>query len=200
MTVRRPSIRRIAVLAPVAAVLLGAGVAGPASAAVPGGLQDGPYRSYQVSSTFSADGRPAVTYDPARVPEGAGASVSTRSDDAGTTTTLRVRGLLPNTTYGAHAHAGACGTTGEAAGPHFQFRPDPVQPSLDPTFANPQNEVWLDLTTDAQGAGRATSAVAWTFPVDRRAKSVVLHDMATMTAPGTAGTAGGRAACVDVEF
>ena len=199
MPVPLPALR-IAVLAPVVAVLLGSAATGPAVAAPPPGGQDGPSRSYQISTTFSASGRPAVTYDPARVPVGAGVSVAAVSADGATTTTLQVRGLRPNTVYGAHAHVGYCGATGDAAGPHFQFRPDPVQPSVDPAFANPLNEIWLDLTTDARGAGRSRSTVAATFPPDRRARSVVLHDMATMTAPGAAGTAGARSACVDVKF
>ncbi|RZT83659.1 Cu-Zn family superoxide dismutase [Pseudonocardia sediminis] len=200
MTARRPSVVRIAALVPAVAVLLGAVVAGSASAAPQQDQQDGPTRSYQVSATFSASGRPAVTYDPARVPVGANVSVAAQSENGTTITTLQVRGLRPNTVYGAHAHVANCGVTGDVAGPHFQFRPDLVQPSVDPAFANAQNEIWLDLTTDAEGAGRAQSTVAWVFPADRRAKSVVLHDMATMTAPGKAGTAGGRSACVDVKF
>ena len=199
MPVPLPALR-IAVLAPVVAVLLGFAATGPAVAAPPPGGQDGPSRSYQISTTFSASGRPAVTYDPARVPVGAGVSVAAVSADGATTTTLQVRGLRPNTVYGAHAHVGYCGATGDAAGPHFQFRPDPVQPSVDPAFANPRNEIWLDLTTDAQGNGTATSTNDWVFPADRRAKSVVVHEMATRTEPGKAGTAGKRPACMTVEF
>ena len=198
MTARRPSAAvRIAVLAPAAAIVLAGGAAGPAAAASP---PDGPQRSYQISSTFSQGGAKAVTYDPARVPAGAGVTVSTRSTPGVTVTTLQVRGLLPNTVYGAHAHVKPCGATGDAAGPHFQYAQDPVTPSVDPAYANPRNEIWLDLTTDAEGNGRATSTNGWVFPADRRAHSVVLHDMATMTAPGTAGTAGARAACVTVKF
>lgn len=196
MTACRASVLRIVVLAPVAAVLLAAGGAGPASAAP----ADGPARSYRISTTFSSQGGQAVTYDPARVPVGAGVRVGTRSADGVTTTTLQVRGLQPNTTYGAHAHVNRCGATGEAAGPHLQFRPDPVQPSVDPAYANPRNEIWLDLTTDARGEGTATSTVAWMLPAERSPRSVVLHDMATTTGPGAAGTAGGRSACVDVRF
>ena len=98
----------------------------------------------------------------------------------------------------------ACGATGDAAGPHFQNQVDPAagpgKPSTDPTYANPQNEIWLDLTTDAQGNGTATSTNEWVFPADRRAQSVIIHEMATMTAPGKAGTAGKRPACMTVPF
>jgi superoxide dismutase, Cu-Zn family len=154
----------------------------------------------QVSATFASGAGPAFTYDPARVPVGATARVETTSDDASTRTTLTVGGLNPNSMYGAHAHAKPCGPTGDAAGPHFQMRQDPVTPSVDPAYANPSNEIWLDLTTDAQGAGTATSTVPWAFPADRRAQSVVVHEMHTKTEPGKAGTAGARPACIDVRF
>jgi Cu-Zn family superoxide dismutase len=75
-----------------------------------------------------------------------------------------------------------------------------VQPSVDPTFANPQNEIWLDLTTDDTGAGSAESTVAWTFPAERRPKSVVLHADHTSSEPGEAGSAGDRIACISVDF
>jgi len=94
----------------------------------------------------------------------------------------------------------ACGERPDAAGPHFQYAADPVQPSVDPTFANPQNEIWLDLTTDETGAGSTESTVAWTFPADRRPKSVVLHDHQTSSEPGEAGAAGDRVACISVDF
>lgn len=176
--------------------------AGCGSGAAPAQVvsQQGGGSNTQVSATFAQGGGPAFTYDPARVPVGARATVEVESADASTTTTLTVSGLNPNSTYGAHAHAKPCGATGDAAGPHYQSRQDPVTPSVDPAYANPSNEIWLDLTTDAQGAGTGTSTVAWVFPADRRAMSVVVHDMATMTAPGKAGTAGSRPACVDVKF
>lgn len=78
--------------------------------------------------------------------------------------------------------------------------PDPVQPSVDPAHANPENEIWLDLTTDADGAGGATTTVPWGFESGRRARSVVVHAMPPATDPGRAGTAGARAACITVAF
>jgi superoxide dismutase, Cu-Zn family len=154
----------------------------------------------QASGTFSAPPGLAVTYDQALVPVGASAAVNTTEDSGSTSVTLDVTGLQPNRRYGAHAHTNACGATGADAGPHFQLTPDPVTPSVDPAYANAQNEIWLDLTTDAQGAGRATSTVDWEFPADRRAGSVVIHTMPTSTEPGKAGTAGDRAACITVPF
>ena len=86
------------------------------------------------------------------------------------------------------------------AGPHFQNRVDPAAtpqaPSSDPAYANPQNEVWLDLRTDGDGAGTATTTVPFAFP-GRAPASVVVHEKEmTATAPGQAGTAGGRLACL----
>jgi Cu-Zn family superoxide dismutase len=159
-----------------------------------------PERTVQVGATFTTSPGTAVTYDTALVPAGARVAVSSETGDGGTTVTLAVRGLEPDRRYGAHAHAAPCGDTGDAAGPHFQNEVDPVQPSVDPAFANPQNEIWLDLQTDSAGAGTASATVPWGFTRDRRAQSVVIHAMPTATAPGEAGTAGARAGCVTVEF
>jgi Cu-Zn family superoxide dismutase len=160
-----------------------------------------PDTNVQVGATFAMDpAGTAVTYDPALVPVGSRVAVSSATGDDGTVVMLAVRGLMPDRRYGAHAHVESCGDTGDAAGPHFQNEVDPVQPSVDPAFANPQNEIWLDLTTDSAGAGSATATVEWGFERNRRAKSVVIHEMGTATGPGEAGKAGARPACVDVEF
>jgi hypothetical protein len=46
-----------------------------------------------------------------------------------------------------------CGAVASAAGPHYQHKRDPqasaTAPSVDASYGNPQNEVWLDVTTDA---------------------------------------------------
>jgi Cu-Zn family superoxide dismutase len=154
----------------------------------------------RATGTFAAPPGAVVTYDEALVPVGATAEVDETAGGGSTTVALDVTGLVPNRRYGAHAHANPCGAEGKDAGPHFQLTPDPVTPSVDPAYANPQNEIWLDFTTDGQGAGRATSTVAWEFPADRRAASVVIHTMPTATEPGKAGTAGDRAACITVGF
>jgi Cu-Zn family superoxide dismutase len=156
----------------------------------------------QAGGAFSAytPNADAITYNPALVPVGGYVSVLTASAPfAGTTTVLAVHGLLPNRTYGAHAHAKPCGPTGDAAGPHFQHSPDPVTPSVDPAYANPRNEIWLDFTTDPFGNGFAVSTVTWSLGA-RHPNSVVIHDMGTATTPGHAGTAGARLACLDVAF
>ncbi|GAA1019950.1 MULTISPECIES: superoxide dismutase [Amycolatopsis] len=161
-----------------------------------------PLRFTTAHGTFAAytPGSQAVTYRPDLVPSGARAHVSALSGSrVGTTTVLVISGLLPQHEYGAHAHVNSCGATGDAAGGHFQHVPDPVKPSVDPAYANPRNEIWLDFTTDRSGIGHATSIVDWKFG-ERRAKSVVIHETHTHTNPGHAGTAGGRLACLNVGF
>lgn len=144
-------------------------------------------------------GADGVTYDEALVPVGSDATVLSLPIAGRTEVTLRVRGLVPHRGYGVHVHQRPCGATGDAAGPHYQHVPDPVQPSVDPAYANPRNEIWLDLTTDDTGAATTSTSVDWQF-VDRHAGSVVLHAERTHTAPGHAGTAGARLACVNVDF
>jgi Cu-Zn family superoxide dismutase len=146
----------------------------------------------------------AFTYNPALAPEGA--RVDVEVDDRGGTTEIRldVEGLLPNRGYAAHAHVNACGPTGDAAGPHFQNQVDPAaapgKPSTDPAFANPQNEIWLDLRTDGEGDGESRAEVPFAF-TDRAPASIVIHEAETTgTAPGQAGSAGARLACVTVPF
>jgi Cu-Zn family superoxide dismutase len=117
-----------------------------------------------------------------------------------TTAELTVSGMLPNRGYAVHAHTNVCGDTGAAAGPHYQNRIDPAatpqKPSSDPEFANPRNEVWLDVRTDATGSGTARTTVPFVF-TDRGPGSIVVHEaMETATAPGKAGQAGARIACV----
>jgi Cu-Zn family superoxide dismutase len=160
----------------------------------------GPVRNVQVNATFDTASGTATTYDTALVPVGAQGSVASTGADGSTTVTLDVRGLQPGRAYGAHAHTQDCGAKGVDAGPHFQNEPDPVSPSVDPAYANPRNEIWLDLTTDGAGAGSASATVPWEFSGDRRARSVIIHAMPTATDAGKAGTAGARAACVTVGF
>jgi Cu-Zn family superoxide dismutase len=159
-----------------------------------------PAREVERSATFQPGPGAAMTYDEQLVPSGARVEVRSRSGEGSTTVRVAVQGLAPGRAYGAHVHARHCGPRPEDSGPHFQFAVDPVQPSVDPRFANPQNEIWLDLTTDGAGAASTESTVAWEFPDDRRAGSVVIHAMPTSTGPRDAGTAGARAACVSVNF
>ncbi len=145
------------------------------------------------------EGANAVTYDPAQVPAGAKVELRSEPTDGKTKITASVQGLQPDRDYGAHIHTKPCGPTGKAAGPHFQEKADPVKPSVDPAFANPQNEVWLDFHTDPRGNATSTAEGSWSFENRDDAKSFVLHEKPTMTEPGKAGEAGGRLACLNVD-
>lgn len=141
----------------------------------------------------------APTYDWTKVPVGARVSVIERVVGTTTKVELRVAGLVPNHMYGAHVHTKPCGRTPDSAGPHYQDDKDPHQPSTDPAYANADNEVWLDFTTNARGHGAADSRHDWRFR-QGEARAVVIHEHGTMTDPGDAGTAGARLACLTVPF
>jgi len=130
---------------------------------------------------------PTVVHDPAY------ADVETQvhawSRDGRTTIRLMVEGLPADRTFGAHVHTGHCGTDPLASGGHYQH-------STDPSIPLSQREVWLDLTSDADGRGVAETTVPWVF-TSGSAGSVVIHAMATD--PST-GSAGARLACTDVPF
>ena len=109
----------------------------------------------------------AFTYNPALAPEGATIEVDVDAGAGSTGIRLAVEGLLPNRGYAAHAHVNGCGPTGDVAGPHFQNQVDPAaapgKPSTDPAYANPQNEIWLDLRTDGDGDGESRAEVPFAF-------------------------------------
>lgn len=143
-------------------------------------------------------GATAITYDPSLAPAGGRVKAELTPSGGGLGVKLTVSGLKPNHTYGTHVHVKPCGAQATDAGGHLQHTPDPKAsaspPSVDPSFANPTNEVWLDLTTDASGAGTSTATAQWRFTDAPRA--IVLHAEKTKTAPGEAGTAGARVACL----
>ncbi len=175
--------------------------AGPAPSAAPAG---GPLTVAEGVLAPPGQGGTALTYNPALAPQGARMTVQVGAGGATTTVRLAVEGLLPDRGYAAHAHAAPCGPTGDAAGPHFQDRVDPAagpgRPSTDPAYANPRNEVWLDLRTDGTGSGAATAEVPFVLGA-RAPASVVVHEaQATATDAGRAGTAGARLACLTVPF
>ena len=153
-----------------------------------------------VSGTFApfTPGATAVSYDTTLVPERSTATVTITRAEPGTRIQLAVTGLRPDRAYGAHLHKNPCGESASAAGPHYQHQPDPAAsaspPSVDPAYANPENEVWLDFTTDASGAATSTANQPWTFGATRPG-SLVIHAEKTNTAPGHAGDAGARVAC-----
>jgi Cu-Zn family superoxide dismutase len=186
---------RISLLAGAGACLLAFAVAIPAGAATPG--------DFAAEGTLAAadGGSGAVTYNPDVAPVGARISVTITEEGDGTAVALDVEGLLPDRGYAAHAHVKPCGASGADAGPHFQNTADPAasadHPSTDPAYANPENEVWLDLHTGADGDGHAEAEVPFTSTPNRSPRSVVVHEAeSTATHAGHAGTAGSRVACL----
>ncbi|GLZ31425.1 hypothetical protein Lesp02_36130 [Lentzea sp. NBRC 105346] len=178
-----------------AALLTAVLLPGTASAAEPAHLA---YTSAKFEK-YSAKAK-AVTYNAELVKAGAHVTVlSIPTIDGKTTVGIRVKGLVANRVYGTHVHVKKCGALPADAGPHYQNVADPVQPSVDPKYANPQNEIWLDLTTDERGNAYTTATVAWQF-TERHAQSVVLHAEKTSSHEGHAGTAGARLACANVDF
>jgi Cu-Zn family superoxide dismutase len=142
----------------------------------------------------------AVTYDPQVVPPGATAQVGIVRTASGTTVRLTAGGLVPRRAYGAHLHTRPCTATPADAGPHYQHSPDPraaaSPPSVDPAYANPRNEVWLDFTADAAGAAAVVRHLDWTFDEVEPPRSLIVHAELTRTAAGRAGMAGPRVACL----
>ncbi|MFF1731259.1 superoxide dismutase family protein [Streptomyces sp. NPDC058247] len=171
----------------------GGGTAGSETAgsrvADPGGYGVRVAARFSPPSAFVAS--PALTYDMKLVPAGARIEVVQRGGHGRVSVSVGVEGLVAGRAYGAHVHQGECGGDPAAAGGHYQHREDPVRPSKDPAYANPENEVWLGFTTDAQGAGAATARQGWEFRPGE-ARSVVLH--------GMPGGAGARIACFTVPF
>lgn len=117
----------------------------------------------------------------------------------GTFVFLALRGVKADHHFGIHVHTRPCGSKPDSSGPHYQNVKDPKQPSTNPKYANPKNEMWLGLTTDSSGDGRAKSLVKWHFRPGE-ARSVVIHEHATATHMGHAGMAGNRVACINVPF
>ncbi|MFG2519680.1 superoxide dismutase family protein [Streptomyces sp. NPDC048527] len=193
-------VARIVAGAVTAAVLAsGGGTAGgsgkAAGGTAGGGTADPGGYGVRVAARFSPPNAfvasPALTYDMKLVPAGARIEVVQRGGHGRVSVSVRVEGLVAGRAYGAHVHQGECGGDPAAAGGHYQHREDPVRPSMDPAYANPANELWLGFTTDAQGAGAATSRQSWEFRPGE-ARSVVLH--------GMPGGAGARIACFTVPF
>ncbi|MCC9710481.1 superoxide dismutase family protein [Streptomyces sp. MNU76] len=195
--------RLIAAGAAVVAVAGGLGVAANAGASETV-AEKVPVPKLVVKTVFApaatADVAPAVTYNADLVPVAGRVQVKEElRRDGGTRVELRLRDLVANRAYGAHVHTKPCGRLPADAGPHYQDEADPKQPSVDPAYANPENEVWLDVRTNEDGSARSVAVVDWRFR-EGGARSVVLHEAATSTHEGHAGTAGARLACVNVPF
>ncbi|MFJ6676792.1 superoxide dismutase [Actinosynnema sp. NPDC091369] len=179
-------------------------IGGLVAAAVTPAVAGGSPRGSGVAVTVARFATPdtaikAYTYDPALIAPGAAVMVVATPVGRSTKTLLSVYGLVPHRTYGAHAHQRPCGAAPTDAGAHHQHVVDPNQPSVDPAYANPENEIWLDFTTDERGGAVVGAVVPWRF-ADRRAGSVVVHAQRTATEPGKAGTAGPRLGCATVAF
>ncbi|WP_019609267.1 superoxide dismutase family protein [Nocardiopsis sp. CNS-639] len=190
---------------------LAAGCAQPDTAEDGGSAsQESPQTTPSASPSVTASiflppgqGAGAITYDETAVPEGATSDVQVRTQDGQTHVQFTGTSLEGSRDFGAHVHTQPCGDDPADAGPHYQNELDPAatedEPSSDPAYANPENEVWLDFTTDDDGNARATSTVDWEFR-EGEARSLVLHEHHTHTGEGEAGTAGDRLACVSVDF
>jgi Cu-Zn family superoxide dismutase len=109
--------------------------------------------------------------------------------------TLSVTGLPPNRPCGSHLHVLTC--ENNKAGGHYQNVPFPMDGGVasDPTFANSANEVWLDFTSDANGAAMAETTVDW-VPRAGGANAIMIHDKKT----GDGGIAGAKLACTNMPF
>jgi Cu-Zn family superoxide dismutase len=153
--------------------------------------------------TFQPAGTTAVTHDPALVPAGATARLTSFPVAGGLAIRLSVTGMVPRHMYGAHLHTGPCAAEPDAAGPHYQHSADPdasaSPPSANPSYANPRNEVWLDFTADRDGRATVTSVHAEAFDAAAPPRSLVVHAESTRTAAGSAGSAGARVACLTVS-
>jgi Cu-Zn family superoxide dismutase len=145
-----------------------------------------------------AAGVTAITYDPKVVPAGSVATLTLTRLPAGLAVRLAVTGMIPRRAYGAHLHTATCTAVPDHAGPHYQHVHDPKHPSVDPDYANPDNEVWLDFTADAKGAATVTATQRWTLDPASPPRSLVVHAEPTRTQSGMAGMAGPRAACLSL--
>ncbi len=143
------------------------------------------------------------TRNPALAPVGARLAATMTPSGTSTNVEFTVSGLVPNRGYSVHAHTNACSAIPDSEGPHYQNRIDPAAtaqaPSRNPEYANPNNEIWLDLRTDAAGSGTSRVTVPFVF-TDRGPGSIVVHEAAqTATGPGQAGEAGARLACLTLS-
>jgi len=192
---RRTTLRTALPLATASLLLTGIGLAAPSSANMPSTAEGDLVRNSLLSATDE------------QLPVGAWARVRAIETGSGkTVVTLKVRGLAVNATYGAHAHYRPCGLASQplASGAHYQNVPqyaDETTASKNAAYANPANEVWLDLTTDDEGNGSAQTVVNWQFRgSDPVLRSVVIHRDVTNPADGSAGVAGPRLGCISVAF
>jgi Cu-Zn family superoxide dismutase len=111
--------------------------------------------------------------------------VATANGDGSTNVNFHVRNQPPNREFGAHVHILACNDN--KAGGHYRNVPA--------DGASPENEIWLDFTTNAAGIGSAHASVDWQIPAGA-AKAIIIHDHET----DSTGAAGAKLACLNVAF
>ena len=110
----------------------------------------------------------------------------------GTVVKVRVRGLQPRTTYGAHLHNAPCSNP-DLGGGHYKH--DPAGPSV------PPNELWLSSTRDpmagitanSRGVARGRGEADWVARPE--AQSVVIHSIP----PGGTTAGGPKIACAELS-
>jgi Cu/Zn superoxide dismutase len=147
------------------------------------------------ATTFVQSGGELRDFAPsvANATDGAEAHLWAVAGGGRTTFWVLLTGLDPDaagTTYGVHVHVGPCvAGNGAAAGPHYNTGGTP----------SPETEVWLDFTVLPGGFGFAVTTVPFEIePGD--AQSIVIHAEPTQEGGPTPGAAGGRQACLPVEF
>ncbi|WP_214369047.1 superoxide dismutase family protein [Pseudonocardia sp. H11422] len=94
--------------------------------------------------------------------EGVAGTADLSRHDGGSTATVTLTGLKPDTEFVSHVHSGRCADGG---GPHFRI--DPAGSEM------PPNEIHLKFRSDASGAATATVDNPTTVGADARA--VVVH-------------------------
>ena len=190
-------------LVPIACAYQGLTMAAVTAATLHGdGTIEAPTSTQNVT-TASATTTKAETYNPALVPVGAHLKAALTPSGESTNAEFIASGLLPNRGYAVHADVNSCGGVPDAEGPHYQNRIDPAAtaraPSTNPEYANPNNEIWLDLRTDAAGSGTSRTTVPFVF-TDRGPGSIVVYEAPqTATGPGQAGKAGAPVACLTLS-
>lgn len=149
--------------------------------------------AYATPSVITASGPLSDLSAAANATDGVQARVyAIAPGDGKTQMILVLTGLDPASagqTYGVHVHVGPCvAGGGSAALGHYNTGAGSIP--------SPQNEVWLDFTV--RPGGVAVSRTTTPFEIGPgTAQSVVVH--ANPTQPGT-GVAGGRIACLPVQF
>ncbi len=96
---------------------------------------------------------------------GLAGSAELQRADGGTTASIRLSGLVPDTPYMAHLHTEGCDQP-EPGGPHFRFDPQGGE--------EPPNELHLGFVADGKGEGSARTASGREVPAGE-AGSIVLH-------------------------